>query len=81
MKGIFIKEHGDIDIINYGSINDPKLKKNQVLVKVEAAAINHLDVCVRKGLPNITLPLPLILGSDDPGEQVPGLCRNRGRGL
>ena len=70
MKGVFIEEHGDIDVIKYANINDPEVKKNQVLVKVEAAAINHLDIWVRKGLPNMPLPLPLILGSDASGTVI-----------
>jgi len=39
-----------------------------VLVRVKACALNHLDLWVRRGLPNVPLPLPHIPGSDVAGE-------------
>ena len=47
---------------------DPVLRKDQVLVRVRACALNHLDLWVRKGLPGVQLPH--ILGSDIAGEVV-----------
>ncbi len=44
------------------------LRKDQVLVRVRACALNHLDLFVRKGLPGVKLPH--ILGSDIAGEVV-----------
>ena len=46
----------------------PKPRKDQVLVRVKACAMNHLDLWVRGGLPGVTLPH--ILGSDIAGEIV-----------
>ncbi|HEV8047449.1 MAG TPA: zinc-binding dehydrogenase, partial [Terriglobales bacterium] len=43
-------------------------RKDQVLVRVKACALNHLDIWVRKGLPGVKLPH--ILGSDIVGEIV-----------
>jgi len=45
-----------------------QLRKDQVLVRVRACSLNHLDVWVRKGLPGVKLPH--ILGSDVAGEVV-----------
>ena len=70
MKAIYIKEHGTSDVLQYAEIDDPILMDGQVLVKIKAAGINHLDIWVRKGLPNTKLPLPLILGSDASGEII-----------
>ena len=42
-----------------------KSAQNQCLVKIEAAALNHLDIWVRKGIPGV--PLPMIMGSDGAG--------------
>ena len=67
MKAIYIENHGSIENLKYSNIKDPVLKKEQVLVEVKAASINHLDIWVRKGLPNMKVPLPLILGSDASG--------------
>ena len=70
MKAIFIEEHGDLDVLKYGNINEVKPKKNQVIVKIEACSINHLDIWIRKGLPRFKIPLPLVLGSDGAGKIV-----------
>src|SRR5205807_7740100 len=43
-------------------------RKDQVMVRVRACALNHLDVWVRKGLSGVKLPH--ILGSDIAGEVV-----------
>jgi NADPH:quinone reductase-like Zn-dependent oxidoreductase len=43
----------------------PEPTANQVLVKIKASALNHLDLWVRNGVPGV--PLPLIPGSDGAG--------------
>ncbi|MEL6718735.1 MAG: zinc-binding dehydrogenase [Bacteroidota bacterium] len=51
---------------NYIQIDKPTPKAGEVLVKIEAAALNHRDVWITKGLyPNIHVPT--ILGSDGAG--------------
>ncbi len=47
---------------------EPKIFSSEVLVKVKACGINHLDIWVRDGLPGVTLPLPHILGCEITGE-------------
>ncbi len=46
------------------------LRQNDVLVRVRACALNHLDLWVRGGLPGVAIPLPHIPGSDVAGEVV-----------
>ena len=46
---------------------DPVPGPDQVVVRVHAAAINHLDLFVRDGIPTLKLTLPHILGSDGAG--------------
>src|SRR5260370_35837083 len=46
---------------------DPEPHPNEVLVRVRACALNHLDLWVRGGLPNVPIPLPHIPGSDVAG--------------
>jgi NADPH:quinone reductase-like Zn-dependent oxidoreductase len=41
-----------------------------VLVKVAAISVNHLDLWVRRGMPGVKLPLPMIPGCDGTGEIV-----------
>lgn len=46
----------------------PKPASHEVLVRIQAVALNHLDVWVRKGVASPKLPLPHLLGSDISGE-------------
>jgi len=68
MKAIRIHEFGGAEVLRYEDVPDPQLRKDQVLVRVKACAMNHLDLWVRKGLPGVRLPH--ILGSDIAGEIV-----------
>jgi NADPH:quinone reductase-like Zn-dependent oxidoreductase len=54
--------------LTYEDVPDPQPRKDHVLVRVRACALNHLDIWVRKGLPGVKLPH--ILGSDVAGEVV-----------
>ena len=65
MKAVRIHQHGGTDVLKYEDIPIPKITENQCLVKIKAAALNHLDIWVRKGFPGI--PLPMIMGSDGAG--------------
>jgi NADPH:quinone reductase-like Zn-dependent oxidoreductase len=65
MKAIVFHEFGTPDVLKYEDVPDPQLR-NQVLVRVRACALNHLDLWVRKGLPGVKLPH--INGSDVAGE-------------
>src|SRR5579883_857125 len=66
MKAAVIHEFGGPEVLRYEQVPDPRPRKDQVLVRVKACAMNHLDLWVRKGLPGV--PLPHILGSDISGE-------------
>ena len=67
MKSILINKHGGIDVLEFTDIEEPECSPEKVKIKIEACAINHLDIWVRNGLPGINIPLPLILGSDAAG--------------
>ncbi len=66
MKAARIHEFGGPEVLKYEDVPDPKPRKDQVLVRVKACAMNHIDLWIRKGLPG--LKLPHILGSDIAGE-------------
>jgi NADPH:quinone reductase-like Zn-dependent oxidoreductase len=68
MKAVRIHEFGGPEVLRYEDVPDPRLRKDQVLVRVKAVAMNHLDLWVRKGLPGVKLPH--ILGSDIAAEIV-----------
>jgi NADPH:quinone reductase-like Zn-dependent oxidoreductase len=66
MKAVRIHQFGGPEVLTYENVPDPQPRKDQVLVRIKACALNHLDVWVRKGLPGVKLPH--ILGSDIAGE-------------
>lgn len=68
MKAIVFHQHGAPDVLKYEDAPEPALRANDVLVRVKACALNHLDLWVRRGLPNVPIPLPHIPGSDVAGE-------------
>lgn len=68
MKAAVIYEFGGPEVLRHEDMADPRPRKDQVLVRVKACAMNHLDLWVRKGLPGVKLPR--ILGSDIAGEIV-----------
>ncbi len=68
MKAIVFQQHGGPEVLKYMDAPEPPLRANDVLVRVKACALNHLDLWVRRGLPNVPIPLPHIPGSDIAGE-------------
>lgn len=68
MKAIVIEQHGGPEVLRYTDVAEPAISPTEVLVRVRACALNHLDLWVRRGLPGIPFPLPLIPGSDIAGE-------------
>jgi alcohol dehydrogenase len=72
MRAALILEHGDRNNVVVGEYPKPEAGPNEVIVKVEAVSLNHLDIFVRRGIPGRTLPLPHISGGDISGivEQV-----------
>ena len=53
MNALFFREHGGLDVIQYGDVPDPTPGPGEVLVRVRACAINHLDIWVRRGWPGL----------------------------
>ena len=70
MKALHFNEHGDLSVLKYGDVADPVPAAGRAIVKVEAAALNQLDVWVRKGWKGLQLQWPHISGSDFAGTVV-----------
>ncbi|HUJ29926.1 MAG TPA: zinc-binding dehydrogenase [Candidatus Acidoferrum sp.] len=68
MKAVVFSEHGGPEVLRYTEVPEPCFGPNDVLVRVRACALNHLDLWIRAGMPGVTIPLPRILGSDISGE-------------
>src|ERR1022692_4420382 len=70
MKAARIHQHGGPEVLVSADVPEPKIKANQILIRVRACALNHLDLFVRAGIPGMKFPMPHILGSDISGEVV-----------
>lgn len=68
MKAIVIPRHGGPEVLELRDVPRPEPSPGEVLVRVRACALNHLDLWSRGGIPGIQFPLPLIPGSDIAGE-------------
>ncbi len=68
MKAVVFSEHGGPEVLRYLEVPEPKISPTEVLVRVRACALNHIDLWVRRGLPGIQVPVPHIPGSDISGE-------------
>lgn len=67
VKAVRFHEHGGPGVLKYEEAPDPTPDSDEVLVRVKATALNHLDLWARNGLPNVEIPLPHISGSDIAG--------------
>jgi len=65
VKAVRIHEDGGPEVLRYEDAPDPEPGDDEVLIRLRAASLNHLDVWVRKGLPSA--PKPRILGADGAG--------------
>lgn len=67
MRAAIFREHGGPEVLETTDVERPAPGVGEVLVRVRAASLNHLDLWVRRGLP-IETPMPHIGGSDIAGE-------------
>ncbi|MBW8012016.1 MAG: zinc-binding dehydrogenase [Chloroflexi bacterium] len=67
MKAIIFHEHGGPEVLTYTELPTPDPKTGEALVRLEAAALNHLDLWVRRGWPGIDIEYPHIPGADGAG--------------
>ncbi len=68
MKAIVFHNHGSPDVLQYVDFPTPEPGAGEVLVRLKVAALNRMDIWVRKGWPGIKLEYPHIPGADGAGE-------------
>jgi zinc-binding alcohol dehydrogenase/oxidoreductase len=68
VKAVRIHEDGGPEVLVLEDVPDPSPGPGEVLIRLHASALNHLDVWIRKGLPSV--PKPRILGADGAGIRV-----------
>jgi NADPH:quinone reductase-like Zn-dependent oxidoreductase len=67
MKAILFHRHGGPEVLEYADFPAPEPGPGEVLVKLEAAALNRMDLWVRNGWPGLKLEYPHIPGADGAG--------------
>jgi NADPH:quinone reductase-like Zn-dependent oxidoreductase len=67
VKALYFEEHGGTDKLLYGDRPEPEPGVGEVRVRLQAAALNHLDLFVLHGMPGIPIGLPHVGGADGAG--------------
>ena len=65
MKAMRIHEDGGPEVLRLDEVEDPVAGPGEILIRLKAASLNHLDIWLRQGLPSV--PKPRILGADGAG--------------
>ncbi|MBV9725165.1 MAG: zinc-binding dehydrogenase, partial [Gammaproteobacteria bacterium] len=69
MRAVLTVGHGARDQLQLSTdFPDPKAAAGEVVLRVAATAVNYHDIFTRRGMPGITIPLPVIVGSDIAGQ-------------
>src|SRR5689334_22846268 len=76
MRAAYIEQTGPIEVIRVGDLPRPEPGAGQVLVRVNAVALNPIDLYIRSGLIAMPLAFPYIIGCDLAGtvEQLGKNC-------
>ncbi|HKW41115.1 MAG TPA: quinone oxidoreductase [Gemmatimonadales bacterium] len=74
MKAIRIHAPGGPEVLRYDDVEQPQPASGQVLVKIEAAGLNYIDVYHRTGLYKVPMPLT-------PGQEAAGVVAALGGGV
>ena len=69
MRALTISAHGGLEQIEYrDDLPTPELRStSDVRIRMRAAALNHLDLFLLKGLPGVSITPPWVLGADGTG--------------
>ncbi len=67
MLAAYYDKHGSYENIKFGNFDIPEINDNEVLVKIKAFSLNHLDIWVMEGKYPIKIPMPHIFASDASG--------------
>lgn len=68
MKAAVFFKRGGLDVLKYQDVPDPKPGPGEVVIRVRACGVNHLDIYTREGSHGVKAPLPHIGGLEPAGE-------------
>ena len=64
MQAVTFEQLGGPEALRLREIDEPQLRANQVLVRVQAVAVDHVDTFVRSGAFQTALATPHVVGRD-----------------
>jgi NADPH:quinone reductase-like Zn-dependent oxidoreductase len=64
MRAALFRQHGGPEVMEISEVPTPTPGPGEVQVRVSAAALNHIDLWLRRGLPALHVPLPHVSGGD-----------------
>jgi NADPH:quinone reductase-like Zn-dependent oxidoreductase len=67
MQAVTLRAHGGPEVLTVEDLPEPTPGPGDVRLRVEAVAMNHVDLWVRRGLPHLKLEYPFLLGADVTG--------------
>ena len=67
MIAVVLHEHGEVDRLQVVDMDEPVPGPGEVKVRIEACALNHLDIWVRLGGRPVPIPMPHVSGCDIAG--------------
>jgi len=72
MRAATINQYGPPEVLQYQDVEQPQIKRDQLLVKVYASSVNPIDWKIRKGMLRLLTGnnFPMVLGFDVSGEVV-----------
>jgi NADPH:quinone reductase-like Zn-dependent oxidoreductase len=68
VKAVRFHEYGDADVLRLEDVPDPEPGPGEVVVRVRAVGLNHVDVDMRNGSSRLPLALPHTLGFEAGGD-------------
>ncbi|MFC7618971.1 alcohol dehydrogenase catalytic domain-containing protein [Microlunatus sp. GCM10028923] len=69
-RAAYVNQPGPPESIMVGSLPVPPLGDDQVLIRVEVVAVNHVDTFIRSGAYRTPLPYPFVIGRDLAGTVI-----------
>jgi NADPH:quinone reductase-like Zn-dependent oxidoreductase len=67
MRAVIFNEHGGPERLVVTTLPDPEPAPGQVVVALETAALNRLDLAIRNGIPGVRVALPHVPGCEGYG--------------
>jgi len=68
LKAVRMHGYGGVEQLFFEDVDDPELSEpTDVIVKLKACSLNHIDIWNRKGATGVALQIPHILGADGGG--------------